>query len=280
MAIRRSLDKSGYVKLVRPSRAERQAYQRDVERANIRLDQLLDKGINLDNRSMIVGIPYMEHNTTNDVEWPLAANFFTGLDALEHLYVQKPGEPPDRPIVIDLTSYGGDLYLSQGIYSRISACTVPVHIRVFGPCMSGGSLILQAADYRLMSEHSRIMLHYGFTGDEGTSDPRRRREELREHEQLMETLIGIYLSKCKNNATALAEDMRARLLENLSKLNPARTKELESFLSDADEEVLAERMFREVILPIETYLDARTCLRYGLVDKIIDPSDIQTMGVE
>ena len=36
---------------------------------------LLEKGIDLVNRRMIVGIPYMEHNTDSEVSFSLAANF-------------------------------------------------------------------------------------------------------------------------------------------------------------------------------------------------------------
>jgi ATP-dependent protease ClpP protease subunit len=104
--------------------------------------------------------------------------------------------------------------------------------------MSGGSIILQAAAKRLISPNSRLMLHYGFTWDEGTSDPRRLRENLREHEQTMDTLVNIYYSRGKTAK-------------------------------------LTKRMLRERILPVETYFNAQQCIEYGLADEIIEPKDLQ-----
>lgn len=195
---------------------------------------LLDKGIDLVNRRMIIGIPYMEHNTDNDVNFPLAANFFTGLHALEYFYVPEAGKPPKDHIDIEFVSYGGDVYTSLGIFDRLVMSSVPVHMYVYGPCMSGGSIILQAAEKRFISPHSRLMLHYGFMADEGTSDPKRLKEVVREHEELMETLTLIYLSRAKKN-------------------------------------ILTKKILQEKILPIETYINATKCIEYGLADQIIEP---------
>lgn len=196
---------------------------------------LLEKGIDLVGRRMIVGIPYMEHNTDNDVGFPLAANFFTGLHALENFYVSETGRPPKGHIDIEFVSYGGDVYTSLGIFDRLVMSTVPVHMYVYGPCMSGGSIILQAATKRFISPNSKLMLHYGFTEDEGTSDPRRLKELMREHDQLMDSLVQIYLSR-------------------------------------ANTEKLTREVLEEKILPIETFLSAEMCIEYGLADEIIEPN--------
>jgi ATP-dependent protease ClpP protease subunit len=195
---------------------------------------LLEKGIDLVERRMIVGIPYMEHNPENDVIFPLAANFYTGLHALEHLYVPPKTGVAKEHIEIEFSSYGGDLYTSLGIFDRLTMVSVPVHMYVYGPCQSGGSLILQAATRRYISANSRLMLHYGSTSDEGPSDPWRMKELAREHEELMDLMVRIYMSRC-------------------NKL------------------ILSEEKLRKEILPSESYLNAEVCLRYGLADEIIEP---------
>ncbi len=202
----------------------------EFERATL----LMERGIDLGRRKMIVGVPYISNNSESDVGFPLVANFFTGLHALEHFYEPKAGETPREHIDIEFVSYGGDLHASFGIFDRITMVSVPVHIYVYGPCMSAGSLILQAATKRFMSPKSSLMLHYGFTADEGTSDPKRLEEVLRYHKKLMDTLVSIYLSSCNKN-------------------------------------ILTEEILRNKILPIETYLDAESCLKYGLTDEIIEP---------
>ena len=207
---------------------------KQLEEAMVKASFLLEKGIDLCNRRMIVGVPYMEHNTENEVGFPLAANFFTGLHVLENFYIPEAGKPVKEHIDIEFMSYGGDVYTSLSVYDRLIASPYKIHMSVYGPCMSGGSVILQAADKRLISANSRLMLHYGFTSDEGTSDPRRRREVEREHEHTMDVLVNIYYSRGKAKK-------------------------------------VTKKMLEEDILPYETYVDAKKAVEYGLADEIIEP---------
>lgn len=66
-----------------------------------------------------------------------------------------------EPITIIMNNIGGDEYHGFAIYDSIKACKSPVSIVVLGHAMSMGSLILQAADERIMAETSRQMIHYG-----------------------------------------------------------------------------------------------------------------------
>lgn len=209
--------------------------QSSIRRSEVsaRASMLMSSGIDLTRRKMIVGVPYMEHNVDSDVNFALAANFSTGLHILEHLYVPPAGEASREHIEIEFVSYGGDLSLSLGIFDRIIMVDLPVHMYVYGPCMSGGSLILQAATKRFISPLGSLMMHYGQTWDEGSSDPIRMKEVVRHHTQLMDQLVGVYLTRCNKR-------------------------------------YLREKKLRE-LLRIETYLDAPTCVKYGLADAIIEP---------
>ena len=199
-----------------------------------RAELWMEKGIDLIHRKMIVGVPHMESNAEGFVEFPLATNFFTGLHALEHLY-EPPDDGPEVPnIEIEFFSYGGDLKLSFGIYDRLMRAPVPVNIYMYGPCESGGSLILQAATRRYISRNTTMMLHYGFTGDDGTSDPKRLKEAVRHHNQLMKMLMHIYYARCNRK-------------------------------------LLTKKQLRDDIMRIESYFDAKTCIKLGLADEIIKP---------
>ncbi len=199
-----------------------------------RIELLMEQGIDLVQRKMIIGIPYLESNTDGFVEFPLAANFFTGLHALEHLYEAEDGEPEVEDIEIELMNYGGDLMLSLAIYDRLLRVSVPVNMYVYGPCESGGSLILQAAAKRYISPNATMMLHYGYTGDEGTSDPKRVEELMRYHLQLMDRLVSIYYSRCNHK-------------------------------------LLTMKRLRDDVMRIESFFDAKTCVKLGLADEIIEP---------
>lgn len=195
----------------------------------------MEQGIDLVQRKMIVGIPYIDSNSDGYVEFPLAANFFSGLHALEHLYEVQEGMPEVEDIEIEFMNYGGDLMLSLAIYDRLMRSTVPITMHVYGPCESGGSLILQAATKRCISRHTAMMLHYGYTGDEGTSDPKRVKELVRHHEQLMERVVGIYYSRC-NRA------------------------------------YLTREKLEDDVMRIESYFDAERCIELGLADEIMQPT--------
>lgn len=68
------------------------------------------------------------------------------------------------PITIIMNNIGGDEYHCFAIYDAIKACRSHVTIKVFGHAMSAGSIILQAADTRIMAPTSRQMIHYGTWG--------------------------------------------------------------------------------------------------------------------
>jgi ATP-dependent Clp endopeptidase proteolytic subunit ClpP len=72
-----------------------------------------------------------------------------------------------NPITIIMNNIGGDPYHGIAIMDAIKACKSHVTIKVYGHCMSMGSIILQAADTRIMSPNSRMMVHYGNWGYDG-----------------------------------------------------------------------------------------------------------------
>lgn len=67
----------------------------------------------------------------------------------------------EGPIKIVMNNVGGDEYEGFAIYDAIRACKNHVEIQVFGHAMSMGAFILQAADKRVLSPNSRVMIHYG-----------------------------------------------------------------------------------------------------------------------
>jgi ATP-dependent Clp protease protease subunit len=70
----------------------------------------------------------------------------------------------EDPITIIMNNIGGDVNHGLAIYDAIRACRSHVTIKVYGHAMSMGSIILQAADVRIMSEMSSQMIHYGSLG--------------------------------------------------------------------------------------------------------------------
>lgn len=70
-------------------------------------------------------------------------------------------QTPDKPINIILNTIGGCTSSGMAIYDAVAACRNHVTITVSASAMSMGSIILQAADHRVLHEHSRVMIHDG-----------------------------------------------------------------------------------------------------------------------
>jgi ATP-dependent Clp protease protease subunit len=65
-------------------------------------------------------------------------------------------------ITIIMNNPGGDEYHGLAIYDAIKTAKSHVTIKVYGMAMSMGSIILQAADERILSPNARFMIHYGY----------------------------------------------------------------------------------------------------------------------
>lgn len=126
---------------------------------NIRddIDKFHDYSIHIPSRTLFMG------NEDNDIEHGasgtdggMAERMIKNLHILEHLN--------SEPITILMDNIGGDEYHGFAIYDAIRACESEVTIKVLGHAMSMGSIILQAADKRIMAPTSRQMIHYGTWG--------------------------------------------------------------------------------------------------------------------
>ena len=70
----------------------------------------------------------------------------------------------EKPITIILNNPGGEDYHMLAIYDAIAKCKSHVTIIVYGQAFSAASLILQAADERILAPHPRVMIHLGSAG--------------------------------------------------------------------------------------------------------------------
>lgn len=138
------------------------------------------------------------------------------------------------PITIIMNNIGGDEYHCFAIYDAIKACKSHITIKVFGHAMSAGSIILQAADERIMAPTSRQMIHYGTWGSSDHAKTFQKwAEEGKKIDKWMETM---YLERIK-------EKQPGYTLARLQKL-----------------------------LDHDTFLTAQESVDLGLADKVLDNS--------
>ena len=94
-------------------------------------------------------------NTDEDpgVEYRMATSFYKNIRMLDAL--------SRDPIIIHMHSIGGNWSDGMAIYDAITLSRSYVTIVAYGQAESMSSIILQAADKRVMTPNSYFMLHYG-----------------------------------------------------------------------------------------------------------------------
>lgn len=108
-------------------------------------------------------------------------------------------------IEIILNSGGGDVLCGLAIYDAINNCKNHVRAIIYGEASSSASFILQAADERVSSKHSRIMIHLGEEAY-GSSHPNNVKRAF-EWSRVEETMVlDIYLKRIKQKKKRFTKD--------------------------------------------------------------------------
>lgn len=111
-----------------------------------------------------VHIPSQTIMLTGEVNAEMYERLLLGLTLIR---TRKNGS---TDITVELNSEGGCWYSGVAIHDRIKSCSFPVTIRVSGMAMSMASVILQAADKRLITPGSTVMIHDGSEVLEGSPE--------------------------------------------------------------------------------------------------------------
>lgn len=121
------------------------------------VDKFYDYDLFIEGRVIYVG-PCINNLSMNDVSADeispfIAERFIKGLTLLE--------TKPDQPVKIIINSEGGDLSQALAIYDAIMRSPCYIEILATGNCMSAATIILQAADKRIVSQNCILMVHDG-----------------------------------------------------------------------------------------------------------------------
>jgi ATP-dependent Clp protease protease subunit len=116
-------------------------------------DRFHDYGIYIPTRTIYMGSETVSSDSESGCDAFMAERAIKNLHILDKL--------SESQITIIMNNIGGDTYHCFAIYDAVRACRSHVVIKVVGHAMSAGSIILQAADERIMTPSSRQMIHYG-----------------------------------------------------------------------------------------------------------------------
>ena len=121
------------------------------------VDKFHDYNIYIPKRTIYMGSEeYSLDNGESGTDGLMAERTIKNLTILESM--------SSDPITVLMNNIGGDEYHGFAIFDAIKSCKSHVKIIVLGHAMSMGSIILQAADERVMAPTSRQMIHYGTWG--------------------------------------------------------------------------------------------------------------------
>lgn len=139
-------------------------------------------------------------NEEPGVDYRMAARFIKNIDMLTsdktkvddgNYNISYKGS---EPIIIIMSTFGGDWNYGMAIYDAIKACKSHTTIIAYSWARSMSSIILQAADHRVMMPHADFMIHMGDMVYNGNYTAVKSDIE---HEVLSENvMLDIYTEKC------------------------------------------------------------------------------------
>jgi len=109
------------------------------------IDRFFEHGVHVESRTIV-----LRENDGMDQD--------TAADIIKAFRLLSDG---DKPIKLLISSFGGCWFSGLAIYDTIKACPCQVEAYALGPCMSMGSVILQAADVRVAYPNAVLMIHDG-----------------------------------------------------------------------------------------------------------------------
>lgn len=134
-----------------------EAFMKKANRDN--LEHFFDYDMYGPTRTIYMGSASYENGEESGTDGAMAERVIKALHILD-----TDAPEGDKPITIIMNNPGGDEYHGMAIFDAIKACKNLVIVKVYGHAMSMGSIILQAADVRIMAPNSRMMVHYGTWG--------------------------------------------------------------------------------------------------------------------
>lgn len=189
------------------------------------IDRFHDYGIYVPTRTLYCGSEAydLDSDEESGTDGKMAERIIKNLRILEAL--------SSEPIIIIMDNVGGDFYHGGAVWDQIKLCKSHTTIQVMGHAMSMGSVILQAADTRVMAPNAKQMIHYGETAASGHP-----------------TVVSKWVEEDKK----LNRWMEQMYLEKIQEKNPNfKLKKLKEMLS------------------FDTILTAQESIDLGLADKIL-----------
>lgn len=204
-----------------------------------------DYNLDIVNRHIFLNnSPSVVDDINPGVEHKMANMFIKNIRILDNLN--------NNPIIIHMHSIGGNWNDGMAIFDAISTCKSRVCIIVYGQAESMSSIILQAADCRIMMPNAYFMCHFGSSGHIGNYLDVQQSAAF--EKRFTDKMFEIYTEVCANGKFFIEQNPLP---------SPGKIK---AFL---------KRKFKEG----DWYLDAEESVYYGFADGILGSKNYRSIDV-
>jgi len=152
------------------------------------IEKLQDYGIHVPTRTLYLGA---EGKSSNDEE--SGVDFLLAERVIKNIHILE--SVSKEPISVIMNNVGGDWYHGMAIHDAVKNSSCHITITVYGQAMSMATIILQAADERVMMPNSELMVHDGSEGYEGS--PRSFEAWAKQSKKSRKKMYDIYAERSK-----------------------------------------------------------------------------------
>jgi len=231
-------------------------------------DKWFDNNIDISGRTIYIG-------SVMEIEGREAGvDAFMAESVIKAMYVLESKN--SDPITILMNNPGGDFFHGLAIYDAIKTSKCHCSIKVYGHAMSMGSVILQAADKRIMMPNSRFMIHFGY--DSQDSHSKIVEKWIDEGKRLSYLMENIYLDVMFEKEEEVGNDHLAKTLgEIMTKQrafeHPPLTKPV-TYVFSKKQDIKREqvRAVLKEMLNFDTILTAEETVALGFADEVYSNS--------
>lgn len=162
------------------------------------IQRIHDIGLNIKDREIFLHSFYNYDSEEPGVDYRSAVTFQKNIRILESINT--------KPILIHMHLPGGDWSDCLGIYDTIKSCKSKTIILAYAKVESSSSVILQAADTRILMPNCHVLLHYGSIYLD--ADHKAATSSLRWSERESEKMLDIFAERCSVSPIAIEKNWK------------------------------------------------------------------------
>lgn len=169
---------------------------------NNSLSHIHDYNIDVDNRELYLHSYISDENEESGVDYRSAIVFEKNLRYLNLLSLD--------PILVHMHLPGGDWQDCLGIYDGIKSSKAKVAIIASAKVESSSTVLLQAADLRILSPNTNFLIHYGSISVD--NEHKAALSMVHWSEKESEKMIDIFTEKCMNSSLCKSKNWKKMIV--------------------------------------------------------------------